>query len=297
MAWRCTRPRLSSKICYWQHQWCKLFGPELYEPHAVCKHSSKQQCSQMPCRTACCKLCQLAAFDNEKHKTWHPCFCCSMLLFLLLVMVLHLLLLPAALLRCPPPERIIINYAVRALIELLGSGGRSLAGQPPCRPGSSHAAAAAAAAANNRNRSLGGSRNLGQGPCNHVAGCSSSSLSAMAMTSSPAPGTSFIHQTSSQQQLQEQAGDGSAEQPQQHHSPAAAESSSQHLATAASPASSPSTEVASAAQAAAAPAGYSAGEPGGSADGAVRSRLGSTAGRAADAASTGVVILPIKSIN
>jgi hypothetical protein len=47
--------------------------------------------------------------------------------------------------RCPPPERIIINYAVRALIDLLSSTSRSLSGALVSRAGSMGTAVAAAA--------------------------------------------------------------------------------------------------------------------------------------------------------
>jgi hypothetical protein len=50
--------------------------------------------------------------------------------------------------RCPPPQRIIINYAVRALIDLLGSSsGRSLSAPLAARAGSTVGAAAMAAVA------------------------------------------------------------------------------------------------------------------------------------------------------
>lgn len=51
--------------------------------------------------------------------------------------------------RCPPPERIIINYAVRALIDLLSSNSRSLSGALQSRAGSMGTAVAAAAVGSN----------------------------------------------------------------------------------------------------------------------------------------------------
>eukprot|EP00879_Flechtneria_rotunda_P004794 GHRR01005066.1.p1 GENE.GHRR01005066.1~~GHRR01005066.1.p1 ORF type:complete len:626 (+),score=240.90 GHRR01005066.1:617-2494(+) len=98
--------------------------------------------------------------------------------------------------RCPPPERIIINYAVRALIDLLSTSARPISNH-------NHVGRNVTAASNlSRMGSRPGANGSTQGAFGHAGG-SSSNLSAQGPTS-PAPAAWQQHQQQPQQQQQQQ---------------------------------------------------------------------------------------------
>lgn len=192
--------------------------------------------------------------------------------------------------RCPPPERIIINYAVRALIDLLSSNSRSLSGTLVSRAGSMGTAVAAAAvgangsAAQRSNRAgVSMTSAFGQAPGSY------SNLSGLAATPSAA-GTPAAHQQQHTQQVQG-SGSGSGQQqaagsPPFAGTPAAQQlggsssaSSIQRAGSAASGASGSSLDGAAGAAAAAAAVGLPgvAEEPASSAGDSGRSRFAAAA--------------------
>ena len=78
--------------------------------------------------------------------------------------------------RCPPPDRVVINYAVRALVELLasGRGGRGGGG------GGGGGSFAAAAAAGGLARAGSGAARAGSGAFQPGSGCSGAAAAAAA---------------------------------------------------------------------------------------------------------------------
>jgi hypothetical protein len=167
--------------------------------------------------------------------------------------------------RCPPPERIIINYAVRALIDLLSSSGRPLSSHHHGGPGSSSRAGHSRPARSGRAllEAFG------------VAGSTNSlnGLNGGAASPAPSPSPMQPHNSSSSEHWQQQ---------QQQQQQAAAPASSQTVGAAAGGGGSSAMQrAASAASASSVDAGAALaglGLPGLTDGASTRSRLGQPAG-------------------